>query len=1067
MGDYIIKTKFVPPGSNRKYWEKSKLWEQYGKISNYPVTVVRAGPGYGKSTTIAAFFRDKDHCYWYNADEMDADPAVFLLNLLSAFHWKNENIAGDAIAALTETSDPSGHFMRITSSFINDLEDNLKTDTYLIIDDFHLVAGNKQILELMAHFIKMMPAQLHLVLLTREKLGFREWAAWRLKKVVQVYDERNLMLDSEEIASFFAEQYGFSISREDAERVQRESEGWIIALDLLGQGLTHGAKLEEVLDAEADSLDLLFEYLAYEVLESQSAQVQEFMIKTSVLKNLRSDICNQLLGVENSGDILAEMINKGFFIFVLTPGQYRYHHLVREFLLKICKEKYDPETLHRRASEICLDLGEMGLAIYHSLEARDYEQAASLIVSSADHLLQLGRLDSLQTYLDELPEAIYSQYPELFIYQGEVWRLKSMFNQALKVFEQARQVFLDREELLNVSRVSQKIALVYLDTVQPVKANEYLQEALRYRDKENLWEEAALLKLMAENKANEGQLDQAEALQRRAQHLDKQEISDSNIRARVLLRTGKLEEAARLLESKLADEEQRDILPRSHRETILILSLIHSLRGEVELAYSRASAGVELGEQLHSPFIIAVAYMRLGHSLQLERDPKLEEARQAYQESLKLVDDIEIARGRAEPLLGLALLEGFHGDSNLGLKYGREGLSIAEQSGDQWLSGMLKISIGINRFFLEELDKAAEIFRSARNDFRECKDPFCQLASELWLSLAYRQAGQAKNYDRMLEETFMNAESTDCHCLFSTPTLLGVRDLNMIAPLLLDASRKFSDSKLLQGIVAEQGLANLDYHPGYSLKITSLGNLRVWRGKEEIGSKEWQREKALELFLLLVVNRGRFLPKETIQFSLWPDDDEETAARNFKVTLNALKKALEPDRKAQEESFFVLRNRSNYGFNQDAGYSFDVEDFERLLAKGDREKNKRRQSEHYREAIKLYQGDFLADFLYIDWIEEERERLRTLFLNTVDKLARYYYLIDDNDEALQMADLLLEHDPCWEPAYLLKMKIYHRLNRPFVAAKVYEQCKTVLDRELNVTPMPEIEKYYQKLRSEL
>ena len=131
--------------------------------------------------------------------------------------------------------------MRITSSFINDLEYNLKTDTYLIIDDFHLVAGNKQILELMAHFIKMMPAQLHLVLLTREKLGFREWAAWRLKKVVQVYDERNLMLDSEEIASFFAEQYGFSISREDADRVQRESEGWIIALDLLGQGLTHGA----------------------------------------------------------------------------------------------------------------------------------------------------------------------------------------------------------------------------------------------------------------------------------------------------------------------------------------------------------------------------------------------------------------------------------------------------------------------------------------------------------------------------------------------------------------------------------------------------------------------------------------------------------------------------------------------------------------------------------------------------------------------------------------------------------------------------------------------------------
>lgn len=1067
LGDYIIKTKFVPPGSNREYWEKSRLWKEYEQISSYPVTVVRAGPGYGKSTTIAAFFRGKDECYWYNADEMDADPAVFLLNVFSAFHWKNRNIAGDAIEALTEASDNTGNFTRIVSSFINDLAAHLKTDAYLIIDDFHLVANNRQIMELLSYFIKLMPAQLHLILLTREKLGFKEWAAWRLKKIVLIFDERDLMLNSEEIASFFAEQYGIQISKEDADRVQRESEGWIIALDLLGQGLTHGAKLQEVLGAETDSLDLLFEYLAYEVLESQSAEVQEFMVKTSVLKNLRFDICNQLLDIRNSEEILAEMINKGFFVFVLTQGQYRYHHLVREFLLKICQEKYDPQELHQRASEICLNLGETGLAIYHSLEALDYEQAASLIVSSADNLLQLGRLDSLQTYLDELPDTIYSQYPELFIYQGEVWRLKSMFNQALKVFEQARQMFLDRKELLNVSRVSQKIALVYLDTVQPVKANEFLQEALRYRDKENLWEEAALLKLMAENKANEGQLDQAELLQKRAQQLDKQEISDSNIRARVLLRTGKLAEAIELLEGKRADEEQREILPRSHRETLLILSLIHSLRGEIDLAHSYASAGVELGEQLHSPFIIAVAYMRLGHSLQLDPEPKLDGARGAYQESLRLVDEMEIVRGRAEPLLGLALLEGFYGDSNLGLKYGREGLDIAEKSGDQWLSGMLKISIGINHFFLGDLKAAAEIFKLARNDFRECKDLFCQLASELWLTLIYRQTKQAKNYERILEEVFKTAENEDYQCIFSTPTLLGFRDINMIAPLLLDAGRKFSSNKFLQGIVAEQGLANLDYHPGYSLKITSLGNLRVWRGKEEIGSREWQREKALELFLLLVVNRGKFLPKETIQYSLWPDDDDETAARNFKVTLNALKKALEPDRKAQEESFFVLRNRSNYGFNQDSTYSFDVEEFERLLAEGDREKNKRRQNELYREAIELYQGDFLADFLYVEWIETERERLRALFLNTTDKVGRYYYLIEENDQALEMADLLLEHDPCWEPAYLLKMKVYHRLNRPFLAAKVYEQCKMVLDRELNVTPMPEIEKYYQQLRSEM
>lgn len=1067
LGDYIIRTKFVPPSSNKKFWKKPKLWEKYRTIADYPVTVVKAGPGYGKSSTIAAFFRNKSDYYWYNVDEMDADPAVFFLNVLSAFNWKNEEIAKEAIDALTDKPDNSADFLRAINYFINDLVTQLKTDTYLVIDDFHLVANNKQIIELLAYFIKMMPAQLHLVLSTRENLTFKEWATWRLKRIVLVIDEKDLMLDSAEIMSFFETQYRIHISEEEAQRVWKESEGWIIALDLLGQGLTHGAELDQVLGTKTASLDLLFEYLAYEVLESQSTKVREFLLRTAVLKNLRIDICNQLLEIEDSKAILEEMTDRGFFVFVLAPGQYRYHHLVREFLQKVGQEEYDYEELHLRAAAICLNLGETGLAIYHNLEAKAYEQAATLIISSADAMLQLGRFDSLQTHLDKLPDAIYYRYPELFVYQGEVLRLKSRFNEALKVFKQARQLFLDRQDLLHLSQVSQKIALVYLDTVQPVKAGEYLQEALRYRDKENLWEEAALLKLMAENKANKGQLDQALTLQKRAQQLDNQEISDSNIRARVMLRTGKLDAAIKFLEGKLDYEQQREMLPRSHRETLLILSLVHSLKGNVDLAHDSASAGVKLGQQLDSPFISAVGYMRLGHSLQLDHKPNLEAAREAYHESLRLVDELEIARGRAEPLLGLALLEGFYGDSNLGLKYGDEGLAISEQSGDQWLAGMLKMSLGINHYFLHDLDQAAEVFRSAMNDFNDCKDFFCQLASKLWLSLIYLQTKQTRKYEIIIKQVFDAAEDKEYHCLFESATLLGFRDMNMLAPLLLDAGKRFKENRLLQGLVAERGLADLDYHPGYSLKINGLGNLRFWRGKEEISSKEWQREKAQELFLLLFINRGKYLPKESVFYSLWPDDDEETAARNFKVSLNALKKALEPDRKAQQTSFYIIRNRSNYGFNENSGYIFDAEEFEELLAKGDRQKDKRRQMEYYLAAIKMYDGDFLADLLYVDWIQSERDRLRNTFLNTVDKMARYYYLIDDSDKALKMANLLLEHDPCWEPAYLLKMKIYERLHRPFVAVKVYQRCKTVLDRELNVTPMPEIEKYYEELTSKM
>lgn len=1068
MGDYIVKTKFLPPGSSKKYWKKPELWKKYETISDYPLTVIKAGPGYGKSTTIAAFFKDTRNYFWYNVDELDADPAVFFLNVFYAFHWEKEEIVQAAIDVLTDKPDNQADFVRAINHFINSLTTNLEKDTYLIIDDFHLVADNGQIIELLGHFIKVMPPKLHLILSTREKLAFREWASWRLKRMVLVIDETDLMLNSKEIQEFFADQHEITISEDEAQQAAAESEGWIIALDLMGQGVTHGAHLDQVLNSETASLDLFFEYLAFEILENQTPKVREFLLKTAVLKNLRVDICNQLLEIDESQQILEVMIEKGFFVLSLAPDLFRYHHLVREFLLKVGQAEHDYKKLHNRAAEICLNLGEKGLAIFHRLAARDYDEAAKLIISSADEMLNLGRIDSLQAHLSELPEDIFDCYPQLYLYQGEVLRLKSMFNDALSVLQKARQIFLEQNDLLHLSHASQKIAMVYLDTVQPVQATDYLQEALRFRDKENLWEEASILKLMAENKANKGQLDQAMALQKKVQQIDNQEIQDSNIRARVLLRTGKLDEAIKLLEGKLAGEQKREMSPRSHRETVLILSLVHALKGEVQLAHDYASSGVKLGKQLDSPFIIAVAHMRLGHSLQLSLEkPKIEEARIAYKQSLKLVDELEIPRGRAEALLGLALLEAFYGDSNLGLKYGDEGLAILQQSGDQWLSGMLRVSIGMNHYFLGEFDKATLQFRTTLIDFADCKDSFCQLASKLWLALTYSKTKQKEKYGELLGQIFDPAGNKQDQILLSTPTLLGFRDKSMLVPLLLDAGRKLKDNKFLQGLLAEQGLVDLDYHPGYSLSINGFGNLRLWRGKEEIGSKEWQREKALELFLLLFINKGKYLPKETIYDALWPTDDVETAARNFKVSLNAVRKALEPDRRAQQTSYYILRNRSNYAFNEDSSYFFDVEEFERLIEMGTAETNEKTQMEYYKAATNLYQGDFLADLVYIDWLLDERERLRNLFLNTVDRLARYFYQISDNDEALKMTDLLLEHDPCWEPAYLLQMKVYERLKRPFIAIKVYQQCKAVLDRELNVTPMPDIEKFYMALASKM
>ena len=127
----------------------------------------------------------------------------------------------------------------------------------------------------------------------------------------------------------------------------------------------------------------------------------------------------------------------------------------------------------------------------------------------------------------------------------------------------------------------------------------------------------------------------------------------------------------------------------------------------------------------------------------------------------------------------------------------------------------------------------------------------------------------------------------------------------------------------------------MTYHPGYTFDILeTLGGFRVRLGDRELEEKDWQRGKAKELFQLLVVKRQQLLPKEAILAHLYPHSDDKSAARDFKVMLNALNTALEPHRRARANPFFIQRHGSSYGLNLASGFELDTIEFEALLKAG-------------------------------------------------------------------------------------------------------------------------------------
>jgi DNA-binding SARP family transcriptional activator len=291
--------------------------------------------------------------------------------------------------------------------------------------------------------------------------------------------------------------------------------------------------------------------------------------------------------------------------------------------------------------------------------------------------------------------------------------------------------------------------------------------------------------------------------------------------------------------------------------------------------------------------------------------------------------------------------------------------------------------------------------------------------------------------------------------LLTHRTFLGLKDDQAAIPLLIEARRRDIEAAYVGRLLGAAGVADVEYHPGYTLSVRTLGPFAVWRGDEAVTSRDWQREKARRVFQFLLTYRGRWFYREQIVDQLWPHLPPDAGVRDFKVALNALNKALEPGRPRGAQPFFVTRRREVYALNPAARVAVDTDDFVRL-AESDEE-------ELLRRALSLYEDDYLLDCLYEDWPSAERLRLRHLYLATAERLAHMLLEAAAHDEVIAVCQSILARDDCWEAAYRLLMRAYAAQdNRPQVHS-TYQRCVTTLRQELGVEPSPATQALFEEL----
>jgi len=987
----------------------------------------------------------------------------FMYDLVHSVRIKQPGFGEAVLRMLDETENLHNTWKQLINVFINSLWEihaGQKADIFLVIEDLHIIQDQKPV-EAIGYLFENLPPGIHIVATTRTFPVAFPWQQWKVKGKTLVISEEDLTFNKDEIRHFFALRAGIKLKPREIDIIVERTEGWVIALEMLSEAFSVN-KIENWGDEFSTNSQEFFDFLAFDVLDKQEKDVRNFLLNCSILNYINTDICRYLLG-QDGPKLMQQVINKGLFIHDYGKANYRFHSLFKEFLYLTAKRlEYPLRELHCRVAQYFLEGEHYEEAINQLIKAGEYGRAAALIIRISPELIRGVRFNTLLYWLQKIPEEVYNQNPWLNVIQGDIKRLTSDFHQALINYDEAEKLYIKSSNRFEMSEVLQRKALVYLDTVQPSRAEPLLKEALALKEGTEEWKKVELLALIAENNLNRGLINEVKNTLEKARRMNID--LPVSLQARLLLRTGRLQEAVSYLENQERQGVQREGLsPKAHREVRLILSLLYSLTGQDSYtAFSFAKEGLEIGQRVGSPFTESVAAARIGHTFLVRG--KLETAISWYQKAVQLSEDVRVPRGKGEPLWGLCLAYGHKGEWEKALDCGEEGKRICLEANDIWLVTLITLAQGIGCCINDDNKGALLFFLEGRSLSEQCQDPFLTTVSLMWESLLYWKAKDTKKFSVIAEQYFDNIRNYKYNFLLTNKNLWGPRDMAQLQSLLWGYHTVFAE----KGTVMPQGSSfrlspllkgeKIDYHPGYTLYFTTLGNFTVYRGKEEVKNEEWTRDKARKLLQVLIGFRGKYVRLEQLVDMLWMNKNVEQGKQNLKVTVNTLHRILEPEREGHHP-FFVDRNSAGYGLVNTDSFIVDADEFSAQVQMGlnyYRKENIILAQEVLESAVEIYRGDFLPEIEDEEWVLAEREYLRKLFMEAAEKLALIYLETQQWNKCVAMCERIISCDSCWENAYGIMITCYSRMKEKIRAVQTYKRCKENLARHLSVRPSQEL-----------
>lgn len=1122
----------ILPLYQRAIRRRPSLWEKLRQGLAHRLVVVQAGTGYGKTALLAQFDReqrnqDASGTAWLTLERIHQDRIHLLGDLALAFQAVRPGIGTVTRDALCKSKDVPRRWDYFLELFCREVLEAEGPPAVVILDQYEKAAVSPSAREIIDHLTSSLPSSLTLLIATRQPPALASIPRMRTHEGVFMLSASDLCFSMDETRELFARWLGSPPSDEALESVMAKTGGWPAGVQMAaafaaGQG-------ERSLLSFSGSQPEFYEYLCQGVFQGEPGPARSFLMSTALVEEVSPDLGLMLAEESAAPDIGARLEQGSLPGLTMNNGKGAiYHHnpVFHNFLLKKLEESLPRQRLRDlrvKLAEIYRRSQEWDSALYHLLEAAEYQEASEVVASLAEEAISGNRLETLSRWLDSFPREERKARPWLLLYEGVIYRVNRDWDKALSLYNQAADIFRGQGEQSGLART-----LWYASQVLTYRRNQRLatlfaSEALSYLPPSEQRARAWILHSMGNSYFDLGQAEEALRCHQEAMDLfgslgdERGQLMQSQAQAWALHRLGRLKEAQSHYVRAL------DQQARSGDVNMLCwlqagLAHLRAMRGDFSDSITALNEVVDIARRHH---LLPAEAFALSNLVDVHLDMgDYAEAETCYWQAATACEGFD----DDAPQIGLHLkrmeLERRRGQLYLPPR-AEPALSLVD-----WIEAsnleITKIAHDLQKatvFIVERrYQEAAQRAAEARDLSRRIGARYHDAQASYLLARAYLLQGDPQASAGLVGELLVAVETEGyAGFLLRDPEATGELLMNaflhssqreqigalllklvsikeeVAAPLLAgecppgarkaDAVRKrlmaLAQDASVQGQTAaprhrtkRSGASGPPRGNGEpkakerALEILLLGPMKVRRQDDLITDRAWRTCKAKELFAYLLTCDEQSATRDQLLEVLWPDLSIDSAVSNFHFTVHSLRRALEPDLQPGLSSSYLVLSDRRYSLQLPSQTWIDMREFKACVSEGLKQAKDAPAGDAsplLGRAVDLYHGDFLSD-LYVDWVEPVRMDLVGAYQDALRVLANFAFTRRDYDQAIRHARTLLKKDSYLEDAHRLIMCAAWEMGNPSMALRQYEDLARLLREELDAHPEPATQQLYRQIR---